>query len=124
MKYRFVLAVAALAFASLSCDSTEPGGGPGTVTAVLVSPNGAEGAAVLDVTGTVESFTPVDGVSMYTTPSSGGTRVVLVRLTPGELSVNLRVANTSEPPPVSVVEVADGDNKLRSPVSGYQVSFR
>ena len=123
MRPGFVL-LAALAVTAVSCDSTEPKGGPGTVTAVLVSPNGLEGAAVLDVNGVVESFTAPNDMSVYTTPSSAGTRVVLVRLTPGELSVNMKVSNTLEPPPVTVVEVADGDDKLRASVSGYQVTFR
>ena len=123
MKTRFVL-FAALALTVVSCDSTEPNGGPGTVTAVLVSPNGPEGAAVLDVSGAVESFTGTKDVSVHTTPASGGTRVIIVRLNPGELSVNMKVANTDEPPPVTVVEVADGDNRLRTSTTGYQVTFR
>ena len=123
MKTRIVL-FAALALTAVSCDSTEPDGGPGTVTAVLVSPNGPEGAAVLDVSGAVESFTGTNDVSVYTTPASGGTRVIIVRLTPGELSVNMKVASTDEPPPVTVVEVADGDNRLRTSTTGYQVTFR
>ena len=123
MRPKFVL-LAALAFTAMSCDSTEPKGGPGTVKAVLVSPNGPEGAAILDVTGAVESFTATKDVSLYTTPSTTGTRVVLVRLTPGELSVNMKVSNTLEPPPVTVAEVADGNNNVRASVSGYQVTFK
>ena len=123
MRPRLVL-FAALVLTAVSCDSTEPKGGPGTVTAVLVSPNGPEGAAVLDVNGVVESFTATNDVSVYTTPSSTGTRVVLVRVTPGELSVKMKVSNTLEPPPVTVVEVAGGDDKLRASVSGYQVAFQ
>jgi hypothetical protein len=91
---------------------------------VLVSPNGPEGAVILDVTGAVESFTATKDVSVYTTPSNAGTRVVLVRLTPGELSVNMKISNTLEPPPVQVVEVADGDNNIRASLSGYQVTFQ
>ena len=123
MKTRFVL-FAALALTAVSCNSTEPKGGPGTVTAVLVSPNGPEGAVVLNVSGTVESFTGTNDVSVYTTLASGGTTVIIVRLTPGELSVNMKVANTDEPPQVTVVEVADGENRLRTSTTGYQVTFR
>jgi len=123
MMRRLVIPLAMLALALTACDSTDPGG-DANLTAVLVSPNGAEGAAILDVTGTVESFTAPSGMSVYTTPSGNGTRVIVVRLAPGELSVNLAVADASNPPAISVVEVADGNNQLRQSVSGYTVSFR
>ncbi|HEX6576421.1 MAG TPA: hypothetical protein VF042_15750 [Gemmatimonadaceae bacterium] len=119
---RLVVWIASLAVLA-GCDSTRPNG-PGTVTAALVSPNGAEGAAILDVTGTVESFKPSNNVSMYTTPSAAGTRVILVSLTPGDLSVKLSLADVSATPQVSVVEVADGDDKVRPSLTGYRVEFR
>lgn len=121
MKRQF-LVVAAIAMVA-ACDSTEPNE-PGTITAVVVSPAGAEGAAVLDVNGTVESFTAPSDVTMFTTPAASGTRVILVRSTPGELSVNLTVPDVGSPPTVSIVEVAGGDDQLRASLTGYQVSFR
>ena len=106
-----------------SCDSTNPSG-PGTLTAVLKSPNGAEGAAVLDVEGIVESMSANGDVTLYQTPSGQATRAVLVRLTPGELSMKVTLADVSRTPQITVVEVADGDNKVRPSVSGYNVEFR
>ena len=106
-----------------SCDSTRPGG-PGTITAVVTSPNGAEGAAVLDVAGTVEALTSNGDVSVYSTPSGAGTRAILVRLTPGQLSMKVRLADVSQIPQIAVVEVAGDDNKLRPSVAGYQVEFK
>jgi len=123
MKHRFFLALAAMSLASAACDSTQPGGS-GTLTTVLVSPNGAEGAAVLDVTGTFDSITAPGDVTVFTTPSANGTRIIVMRLTPGELSMNIAVPNVSRRPTVTVVEVADGDDKLRPSLSGYQVTFR
>jgi hypothetical protein len=119
-KLHLFLAVATLLVA---CDgSTEPSG-PGTLTASLVSPNGAEGAAVLDITGTVETVTGNDDVAAYTTPGATGTRVVLVRMNPGALTVRFRVPDVSRPPQVSVVEVADGDDRVRSSLDGYRVEI-
>lgn len=106
-----------------ACDSTRPGG-PGTVTAVLVSPNGAEGAAVLDITGPVESLSANGDVSLYRTPSANGTRAILARLTPGELSMKISLADVSATPQIGVVEVAGGDDKLRSSLAGYRVELR
>jgi len=63
-------------------------------------------------------------VSLYTTPSAAGTRVILVRMTPGELSMKVSLADVSQTPQVSVVEVADGDDKVRASLTGYRVEFR
>jgi hypothetical protein len=106
-----------------SCDSTRPDG-PGTLTAVVTSPNGAEGAAVLDIEGIVESVTANGNVSLYLTPSGQATRAILVRLTPGELSMKVSLPDVSRTPQITVVEVADGDNKLRPSVAGYHVELR
>lgn len=119
-KIPFYLAAVALLIA---CDGSTDPGGPGTLTASLISPNGAEGAAVLDIVGAVETVTGSDEVAAYTTPSATGTRVVLVRMNAGAISVRLRVPDVSRPPQASVVEVADGDDRVRSSLSGYRVEI-
>jgi len=122
IKFALVFTCAALTFVAAACDSTQPKTA-GTLTAVLVSPNGAEGAAVLDVSGKVDAFAAADGISLFQTPSASGTRIVLVRLTAGELSMKVTVPDASSPPQISVVQVADADNKLRQ-TQGYKVSFQ
>jgi hypothetical protein len=47
-----------------------------------------------------------------------------VRLTPGELSMKVSLPDVSRTPQITVVEVADGDNKLRPSVAGYHVELR
>ena len=123
MNRRILLLLALAAFSFAACDSTRQNTS-GVLTAVLVSPHGAEGAAVLDVSGTTESFSATDGVSLFTTPSATGTRLIAVRLTPGELSLKVAVDDVSRPPAVTVVEVADGDDRLRASLTGYRVEFR
>lgn len=124
MKHRLVIAAAVSALLINACDnSTRPGGG-GTVNAVVVSPNGDEGAAVLDVVGTVESFTGTEGVSVYTTATTTGTRVVLVRLTPGTLSMKLALQDQDRLPAISVIEVADADDRVRPSIAGYAVELK
>jgi hypothetical protein len=124
MKRAISIAVAVAALLTASCDNSTGSSGPGPLSAVLVSPNGNEGAAVLDVVGSVESVTTPDGVSAYTTPAANGLRIVLVRLDAGTLSMTLKVPDISNPPALSVVEVAGPDNALRQSLAGYRVEIQ
>lgn len=124
MKSIIVRTIPMLMLLLAACDSSTRPGGRGTLTAQLTSPNGADGAAVLDVVGAVESLAAPSDVSIYTTPIANGTRVVLVRMTPGELSMNVTVADISKPPAISVVQVADGGDRLREPLTQYAVTLR
>jgi hypothetical protein len=124
MKRAISIAVAVAALLTASCDNSTGSSGPGPLSAVLVSPNGNEGAAVLDVVGSVESVTTPDGVSAYTTPAANGLRIVLVRLDAGPLSMTLKVPDISNPPALSVVEVAGPDNALRQSLAGYRVEIQ
>jgi len=119
-----MIATAAILAFTASCDSPARPGGRGNLTAVITSPNGDEGAAVLDVNGTVDAFVGSSDVSVYTTPAPSGTRVVLVRMTPGALSVTLTVPDISRPPTISIVEIADGADHLRASLAGYTVAVR
>lgn len=123
MKSVSILACAALTFVATACDSTQPKHS-GTLTAVLASPNGPEGAAVLDVSGPVDTVTAVEGTQLFQTPTATGKRIILVRLAAGELSMRVAVPDVGSLPQISVVEVADGDNKIRQSTSGYTVSFK
>ena len=124
MKRAISTALAVAALLTAGCENSNESSGPGPLSAVLVSPNGNEGAAVLDVTGTVESVSTPSGVSAYTTPSANGLRIVLVRLDAGSLSMTLKVADISQPPSLSVVEVAGPDNALRQSLAGYRVEIQ
>ena len=122
MKYFFAISLAAAILVATACDSTQPKHS-GTLTAVVDSPNGAEGAAVINVRDPVDSFTAVEGTSLYQTPTPTGTHIILVRLTPGELSMKVNVPDVSSLPHFFVIEVADGENKIRPTPSDYHVSF-
>lgn len=123
MTIRFLL-LATLACAGLAgCDRSTDPGGPGTLTASLISPNGQEGAAILDVIGEVETVSSTSDVRAFSSATATGTRVIVVRDSPGPLSVRLRVPDVSRPPQVSVVEVADGDDRIRASLNGYRVEL-
>lgn len=125
LRSTFLAPLALLALAA--CDGgggTEPPPPPGgNYDAVLQGPTNAESAALLELTGTgieeVGSLT----AAVFSTPVNGGQRVVLVRGTPGAIEFRVRVAPGNEPPTARIVELAGGDDQLRTPLTGYQVTF-
>lgn len=116
-----VLALAALAQCSTG---TEPGL-PGTVTYRLVSPNGAEGAFLArapaaEVTGVPEG----DGatVVLFTTVAGEVHVAVVHRFGAEDLTFELEVADASDPPVPTLVEVAGPDDRLRD-LAGYSLEI-
>lgn len=122
---RFLTALALLTVAA-ACDDLGPSGprGPGSIHADLVSPNGAEGSAVLELVG---------GTGLGTVTATGGEvfyeregdtlRIVVVLDVPGEIGVRIDTEDVRDLPSVTVVQVADGDNQLRSSLAGYHVEL-
>ncbi len=118
--FPFVLALAALA----ACADEGPVSGPGTLTATLRSPNGAEGAALVSLLGDgVGPITAVGETEAYAHTGDGSTRVVLVNQAGGTLAFAVAVADTTQPPAFVVLEVAAPDDELRSSVAGYGLEF-
>jgi hypothetical protein len=109
-----------------ACDSVGPDGprGPGTFEGTLYSPNGAEGSAVLELTGGIGlgTVSPIGGEVLYQ-HSAESTRIIVVLDEPGEVRFLVRTENVGELPVVRVVQVADGANELRSSLGDYSVSF-
>lgn len=127
MRLSSILLIAPVLLALGACDrggGTEPPPPTGgDYNAVLQGPTNSESAALLELTGTgiedVQSLT----ASVFSNPVSGGRRVVLVRGTPGTIEFRVRVAAGSPAPTARVVELAGGDDQLRTPLTGYQVTF-
>lgn len=104
---------------------TEPGTPvPGELVVTLVSPNGAEGAAILE--------TEDRGVVAISSSSGqaflGGTqrftRVVVLVPSPGQVEVTLDVEDLNDAPRFRIVEVADGSDALRASLAGYSLDVR
>lgn len=120
-----VLAVVALALLA-GCGS-DGGGEPRQSigwSAQLVSPNGAEGAAVLELDGVVAATRAPAGTRVMHHVSGGVTRVVVVREEPGQIAFELDLAERGAAPAASVIEVSGPDDALRAPATGYRVSLR
>jgi hypothetical protein len=115
-----------LALAALSaCD----GGGTGSETAggeyiaALESPHGAEGAALLELSGEGIQDVYAASLSLFDQPVSGGRRVMLIREPAGRLEFRVRMAAGNGPPTVRVLEVVDGADQPRASTDGYEVTF-
>lgn len=123
MKLKHLLFAAPLALFG-ACSDEGPVSGPGVVTATLMSPHGAEGAALISLLGEgVGSVTAVGDTEAYAYTDGATTQVVLVNQLGGELSFRFAVTDTLELPEWVVREVADPDDALRSGTSGYQLEL-
>ena len=106
-----------------SCSDSSGPRGPGTLEATLVSPNGPEGAVVLElVGGGIDSVTETSHLT-YVQQDGATIRLVVVLEDPGVIEFELAVRDVSDPPQTTVVQVADGDNELRGSVAGYRVDL-
>jgi len=116
------LLVAAVA----ACGDSGPSGpsGPGTFRAEMVSPNGAEGAAVLELTGGVGlGDVTMSGGEVHYAHGPTATQIIVLLDDPGQIRFQIRTMNVGSLPSVTVVQVADGDNALRESLSGYDVQL-
>jgi len=115
-----VVAVGPLA----GCGDAGPQSGPGSFTATVVSPNGAEGSALVSFFGPgIGNVSSAEG-RLFSERAGDTVRVVVAADAPGELHFVVAVADTTAPPQGDVLQVADGEDRLRSTVAGYVLEFR
>ncbi|MBE0595388.1 MAG: hypothetical protein IH616_23615 [Gemmatimonadales bacterium] len=116
-----VLAAAAVA----ACESILPGpSGSGVIQVSVTSPFGPEGAAVFELTGGVD-LGPVttNGGDTFFEHSAGVSRIVVLLDEPGQIWFQVRTTDIAKLPTVRVLQVADGEDRLRPSVSGYEFDF-
>ena len=114
------LAVAVLT----ACTDAGPVSGPGTVDAVLISPNGAEGAALVVLSGDgLGAVVGLGGTEVYRSDEVGATRVVLVNRVGGDLAFQLEVADTTRLPSTFIEQVAGPDDELRVDLTTYRLEL-
>ena len=118
-------AVSSLALATLflACgeDATEPVPVPGDLAVRIVSPNGLEGAAVLQTAEDGILGVTADVGQAHHWRARNVSRIVVLLDEPGDIRFTLSVTDLNRPPSLQIVEVADPDNRLRSPLLGYVV---
>lgn len=121
---RRLLAFCIAASVLAACSDEGPVSGPGTMTATLVGPNGAEGAAVLGLLGDgLGDVSAVGTTEVYARAGDNSTQIVLINQNGGSLTFQIAVADTTQPPAAVVHQVAGPDDALRSSVDGYSVEF-
>jgi hypothetical protein len=86
------------------------------------SPNGAEGAAIVEFAGSVREIVVVGGTS-YVRAVGGVSRAAIVLDKPGTIRFSLPDFEPSAAPTATVLEVAAGDNALRANVAAYRVTY-
>jgi len=114
--------VAALGIAACGDEATTPPEAvPGELLVSVDSPNGLEGAAVLETAdeGVVEITG--DGAQVFHWRQGGIIRIVVLLDAPGEIRFVLEVEDINRPPQMRLVEVADPDNRLRAGLLFYRV---
>lgn len=122
-----ILLLGVTAWAS-ACDTdpAQPVGGEtrgARLRAFVVSPNGAEGAAVIEVEGPrVIGVTATDG-QIFVSRSGDILRAVIVRDEPGPIEFTVQVLDPRFPVATRILQVADGENRVRPTVDGYQVEL-
>jgi len=106
------------------CSDQAPVSSPGTMTATLVGPNGAEGAALVSLFGDgVGEITGLGNTEAYAETSVEGTQLVLINQVGGDLAFQVAVTDTTDLPAWVVSQVAGPDDALRADVRPYSLAY-
>ncbi len=125
---RVALGLLAATLASVAVTACDLGlfgpSGSGVIQIRVISPHGPEGAAVLELTGGI-GLGPVttDVGDAYFRHDGATSRIVVLLDEPGEIAFQVRSTDIGKLPDTRIIEVADGDNRLRPSVTGYSIKF-
>ncbi|MFW6202307.1 MAG: hypothetical protein ACOC8B_07000 [Gemmatimonadota bacterium] len=100
---------------------SQPPGPAVVVTATLISPHGAEGAAILDVAADAVVDVSMAAGSAFTAEAGDRLRIVLVRTTAGNIRAEIGLRDASADLEPRVVQVAGPSNELRADPVDYRV---
>lgn len=125
---RRVMAIAGLLALGACADATQPHGGAGTWLAKLSSPNGEEGAAVVELVGRgIQDVTASGGGILFHQAHGDTMRVVAIPDTSanhgGTIQFHVKMAEGSAAPAAKILQVAAPDDALRSSLVGYHVDL-
>jgi hypothetical protein len=120
--HEFLSIVGLLAFISACSKDDGPTSHLEGPIGVVTSPNGAEGAAIVEFAGVVDSVM-IEGGTAFLRSAGGITRAALILDQPGTIRFSLPKVSSGSLPATSVIQVADGNNQLRSNTSAYQVTY-
>jgi hypothetical protein len=125
MRNRALIVLLGIVLAAVRCAGDSPTRAPdaipGTRTLRIDSPNGAEGAALLELDAANVTAVGADSAMVLIERDGAKLRVAIVRANPGLLRLRVDVADTAAAVTATLLEVADAQNVLR-PLPGYSVS--
>lgn len=109
--------------AGAGCESTgEPRAIDGVYTVRLISPNGAEGAALLELTGPgIAGVSPLEG-EVFSSLDGQATRALVLLTDPGEIRFRVELRGITVLPEPRVVAVAGPEDQHRD-LDGYRVEL-
>lgn len=120
------LAVLLMGISAWGCEDLGPAGprGPGVLAVDLLSPAGSEGSAVFEIRGGtgLGAVTTPDGEVYYRHGTEVG-HVVVILDAPGPIRFHLESQDVRDLPQVTVLQVADGEDRLRTSLAGYAVEI-
>ena len=119
LAFAFLVAVTFLACGD---DPTPPEPVPGDLMVSIVSPNGLEGAAVLQTADEGIAAVTAEGAQAFHWRAAGLSRVVILLDQAGDVRITVSVADQNNPPRLQIAEVAGPDNRLRTDLAGYAVT--
>lgn len=109
---------------TVACERSTSPSQDSTVVARLVSTHTDDGAALVELTGDVQSVSASSGTVIYSEQTAAGVmRLLVIRDTPGRIEFSLQLADRSKRPTARVLQVADGADQPRADVSGYRVEY-
>jgi len=106
---------------AVGCDDGPPV--PGALTVYVVSPNGRESAAIVELDGVFDQVESAPTSAVFSEVVYGRTRFVVVMRSGGDVWFQVFVPDVNEPPTATVLEVAGPSNDLRADLEGYRLQF-
>ncbi len=107
-----------------ACADDPPLPGAGTMTVTVTSPNSAEGAALVTVTGPGITGVTSNGLQVYGEVVGQTATVVVIAEPAGELSFGVTVEDTTATFTGAVLEVASPFDLPRATLADYSVEVR
>jgi hypothetical protein len=96
---------------------------PGEIEVFLLSPNGREAAAIVELEGIFDQVTAPASAVVLSEIVDGRTRVAILMRSFGDVWFRVFVPSVSDPPAARVLEVAGPNNEIRNDVEGYALQF-
>ena len=108
---------------AVACGDQGPASGPEMLTVQVVSPNGAEGAALVRLIGPGLGDVTPDAGRAFSDLRGDTLNVVVVNEAGGDLRFRVALADTTRPPQGVLLEVSGPDDAVRA-LAGYAVEVR